>query len=217
MSKKNIINLVVGPVATNCWIYPFGSNSAAIIDPGDEADAIITALKKANLVPEYILLTHGHFDHILAIPKLTAFFNPKPQIVIHHHDSPFLGPESYENHCISVKIAMGTGEAGRSIIDLLPRGMPAPDVFIDEGSEIGPFTVLHTPGHTPGSVSFFDKEAKILFTGDTFFKDGFGRTDIPGGNAKQIYFSVKRLLALDPDIVVYPGHGETTTIGKEAK
>ena len=226
MPENKIIQLVVGPIQTNCWIYPFRESDAAhknqpakcaVIDPGDNADLIISTLKNNSLTPEYILLTHGHFDHILAIPNFIAAFNPAPQIVIHHLDSQFLGPDSYQNHCRSIRIAMGCGGISDAIINSLPQSMPSADIFVDEGSETGPFTVLHTPGHTPGSVSYWEKEAGVIFTGDTLFKDGFGRTDIPGGDPKQIYYSVGRLLKLDKNIIVYPGHGETTTIAREAK
>jgi len=219
MPENKIIKLVVGPIQTNCWIYAFDEtqpNQCAVIDPGEDAEKIISAVKENSLTPKYILLTHGHFDHIIALPDLLDAFNPKPQIVIHHLDSRFLGPESYEIHRISVGYAMG-GKDSKEIMASLPKTLPSEDVFIDEGSEVGPFTVIHTPGHTPGSVSFWDKKNGNVFTGDTLFKNGFGRTDIPGGDPKQIYFSVKRLFELDSNTNVYPGHGEATTIGRERR
>jgi len=87
--------------------------------------------------------------------------------------------------------------------------------LLEEGSTIGPFTVLHVPGHTPGCAAFWDKEQKVLFTGDTLFQRGYGRTDLPGGNEKDLVKSLNRLFSMDPDIKVYPGHGESTTIGQE--
>jgi glyoxylase-like metal-dependent hydrolase (beta-lactamase superfamily II) len=102
-----------------------------------------------------------------------------------------------------------------SFLDLYWSDMPPSDVQLEEGSIIGPFTVLHLPGHTPGSIAFWDKEAGLLFTGDTLFKSGYGRTDLPGGNQMKIYESLNRLFAMDGNITVYPGHGEITTIGQE--
>ena len=212
MSNKNIIQLTVGPVATNCWIYPIDKGSAAVIDPGDEAQEIIDALKKSSLTLEYILLTHGHFDHIAAVPKLAAAFEPKPQIAIHRLDSHYLGADAYKVHSQSIKAAMGVS----SFLDLYWNDVPPCDRFIEEGDTIGTFTVLHLPGHTQGSVAFWDKEEGVIFTGDTLFANGYGRTDLPGGNEEQLFTSLKRLFAMDANIKVYPGHDKTTTIEREA-
>jgi glyoxylase-like metal-dependent hydrolase (beta-lactamase superfamily II) len=88
--------------------------------------------------------------------------------------------------------------------------------LLTEGDVVGPFTTLHLPGHTPGSVAFWDKEAKILFSGDTLFKGDYGRTDLPGGSEPTLIASLKRLFTLDGEIKVYPGHDSATSIGREA-
>ena len=209
MAKSNITKLVVGPLSANCWIYPTGSGEAAIIDPGDEADKIIFTLKKLELVPKYILLTHGHFDHICGTPELSFF--GKPQIAIHRLDACYLGSDSYETHRNSIQSVFGDA----SFFDVYWSDMPPADILLEEGSAIGPFTVLHLPGHTPGSAAFWDKEQGNLFTGDTLFADGCGRTDLPGGNEADLAASLKKLFALPPNTLVYPGHGETTTISRE--
>ena len=208
---KSIIKLVVGPIATNCWIYPIDEAYVAVIDPGDEADAIISALKKSNLTPKYILLTHGHFDHIGAVPKLSEAFKGQCQIAIHRLDADCLGEGSYEIHKRSTMSAMGD----TSLLDYYWDNMPNADILLDEGSVIGPFTVMHLPGHTQGSAAFWDKGEGVLFTGDTLFNRGYGRTDLPGGSQEQIRESLMRLFAMDRNIAVYPGHGETTSIGRE--
>ena len=213
MSKKNITQLIVGPIATNCWIYPLGEKEAAVIDPGDEAEMIISALRKLSLVPRFILLTHGHFDHIAAVPQLVEVFAPvKPQIAIHRLDAEYLGPGAYKVHSASIRAAMGD----TSFIDAVWSDMPPPDILLDEGAVVGPFTVLHLPGHTPGSVAFWDKEENVLFSGDTLFEGTYGRTDLPGGSETDIIASLRRLLAMDANINVYPGHERATTIGREA-
>jgi len=209
-----IERLTVGRLATNCWLYPLGEKEAAVIDPGDEAELIISALKKLDLLPSYILLTHGHFDHIAAVPELAAL-ECKPKIAIHRLDSQYLGKDSYAAHSISIKAAMGDA----SFIDVfLPAGkreLPAPDILLEEGDTIGPLTVMHLPGHTPGSAAFWDKDEGIIFSGDTLFKNGCGRTDLPGGNEIDISRSLRRLFKMDGNIRVYPGHDEITTISRE--
>ena len=213
MSKKKITQLIVGPISTNCWIYPLGEKEAAIIDPGDEADQIVSTLERLSLVPRFILLTHGHFDHIAALPELTAAFKAhNPQIAIHRLDGEYLGPEAYKAHSLSIKAAMGSS----LLIDAFQNGLPPPDLLLDEGGVVGPFTVLHLPGHTPGSAAFWDKEAGALFSGDTLFEAAYGRTDLPGGSEEQLIASLRRLFTMDAGIEVYPGHGGTTTIGREA-
>ena len=210
MTKNKITRLVVGPFSTNCWIYPTNNNEAIIIDPGDEADKIIFTLKKLDIAVKYILLTHGHFDHICAVPEL-ALCTGKPQIAIHRLDSKSLGEGAYQVHAESLKVVFGDA----SFLDAYWNDMPAADTLLEEGSTVGPFTVLHVPGHTPGSAAFWDKEQKIIFTGDTLFKNGIGRTDLPGGSDVQIKDSLKRLFSLDAEIAVYPGHGEITSIDNE--
>ena len=210
MNNEKIQNIVVGPVATNCWIYAYADNKAAVIDTGDEADAIISAINKSSLTPVYILLTHGHFDHICASQQIADAFSGI-KLAVHRLDSGFLGPDARGAHMKSVEAAVGVA----SLMDVLWKETPCADILLDEGSEIGPFTVLHLPGHSPGSCAYWDKEAKILFSGDTLFAGAWGRTDLPGGNEEQIFESLRRLGSMDADIAVYPGHGETTTIGRE--
>jgi len=213
MKKKNVTNIIVGPIETNCWIYPFSEKDAIVIDPGDEADKIISVLRKLDLFPTYILLTHGHFDHIAALPELVQFYKTgKPKVAVHRLDSDYIGPNAYKTHSVSVKAAMGN----TSFIDAAWTDFPPHDLLLDEGDTIGPFTVLHIPGHTQGSLAFWDKEEGNLFTGDTLFAGDYGRTDLPGGSRKDIFKSLNRLFAMDSGINVYPGHGETTTIGRES-
>jgi glyoxylase-like metal-dependent hydrolase (beta-lactamase superfamily II) len=211
MPKEKIIKLTVGPIATNCWIYRFNDDSAAIIDPGDEADKIISVLLKSSLTPKYILLTHGHFDHICAVPHLVTAFHGKIKLAIHKLDKEYLGHKAYNIHRESMKKAIGD----TALLDMSWTEMPSPDILLEEGSSVDAFTVLHTPGHSPGSAVFWDKEAGILFSGDTLFSGAYGRTDLPGGNKDLLFNSLRRLFEMDENIRVFPGHGEETTIGQE--
>ncbi|MDR0878293.1 MAG: MBL fold metallo-hydrolase [Treponema sp.] len=205
-----INHITVGDIATNCWLYPLNETECAVIDPGAEPEKIIARLKQLHLRLAYILLTHGHFDHIAALPQLAAAF--APVIAIHRLDAQYLGPASNAVHRHSFTIAAGNAD----YIDALWEDMPAADRELEEGDKIGPFTVLHIPGHTEGSVGFYDEAAKVLFSGDTLFRGDYGRTDLPGGSDEKIFASLKRLLAMDGDIQVFPGHGPATTIKEEA-
>lgn len=218
-----IRRIIVGDIATNCWIYGTGE-ACAVIDPGAEADKIIAALTRLNMRPLYILLTHGHFDHIAALPALAGRYGKTagaeadgaetggaPVIAVHRLDAGYFGPASLEVHRRSFAAAAGNA----AYVDALWNGMPKPDRLLEDGDEIGPFTVLSLPGHTRGSAAFYDKSAGVLFSGDTLFRDGYGRTDLPGGNSGSIRQSLRKLLAMDKNIRVYPGHGPETTIGRE--
>ena len=220
---KRIECVVVGDIETNCWLYRLndeadGKQLCAVIDPGDEAGEIISRLKKLNWIPRYIFLTHGHFDHLMALPDLLlAFekdeFGSMPQTGIHALDAHYLGKGAFSAHRNSIG-AIGD-DAG--FLNSIWKPMPEAGLLLKEGENAGPFKVLHIPGHTQGSVGLLDENAGVLFSGDTLFKGDWGRTDLPGGNEDQIQQSLKRLLSLNEDTVVYPGHGPITTIREERR
>ncbi|GAB1482101.1 MBL fold metallo-hydrolase [Treponema sp.] len=206
-----IESIVVGAVATNCWILSLSKNDCAIIDPGGDAAAILSRIKKLQLCPQLILLTHGHFDHIGALPELWAEY-PEVEIAIHGEDAGYLGPLSLAVHrrdfiCIGAE----------GYVDAYWKESPNPTRLIAEGDRIGPFTVLHLPGHTRGSVAFYEAEKGELFSGDTLFAGGVGRTDLPGGDQSALEGSLKRLLQMDGEIRVRPGHGNDTRIHLERR
>ncbi|GMO54187.1 MAG: MBL fold metallo-hydrolase [Termitinemataceae bacterium] len=209
-----IYNLVVGNLGTNCWIAHYENNDAYIIDPGDDADEINKFLEDKKLKPAAILLTHGHFDHIAGLNDLYSYWKNKssnPDIVISKADSIYLGEGAYEHHCKSIKACFGR----IGFLDEALKNIPEATVIVEEGSHVGPFEVLMLSGHTEGSVGFYNKQTKELFSGDTLFNCGVGRTDLPEGDANKLSLSLKRLFALDPEITVFPGHGGITTIGNE--
>ena len=200
-----VVCVTVGIFQENCYLYACPETlEAVIIDPGDEAERIIRNIEEYKLVPKYIINTHGHIDHICAIDAVSAVY-PVP-LAIHPDDVP-----------------MYTNE---NMAQMFNRPAPLvkrkPDILLHEGDTIsfGTLTleVLHTPGHTQGSLSLWIPEENKLIAGDTLFRDSIGRTDLPGGNTRQILSSIKtRLFELPDQTVVIPGHGPNTTIGREKK
>lgn len=193
--------LAVGPIMANCYILGCEeTKSAAVIDPGDEADKILMALSENKLTVKYILNTHGHFDHVGANKRLKEVTGA--ELVIHPDDVAML--ES---------VNMAAASFGMSV-----ENSPKPDLTVNDGDTItfGNITlkVIHTPGHSPGGVSFHTDG--VVFVGDTLFAGSIGRTDFPGGDFNTLIASIKnRLLVLDDDTKALTGHGPATTIGQE--
>lgn len=187
--------LQVGSIPTNCYlVFDPGRADALVIDPGDNPERIFAALN--GRTPAAVLLTHGHFDHTGA---LSAFAGVP--IYIHEADAPMLS----DPH-----LSVGDGNG-----DLRPR--PAATHLLADGEQLHlaglDIAVLHTPGHTPGGVTYQIGDA--LFTGDTLFAHGYGRTDLPGGDFSALRRSLRRLLHLAGDFRVFPGHSESTTLNHE--
>lgn len=191
-----IKKVITGKIGENCFIIS-KNNECIIVDPGDNADKIINKLDGLKVLA--ILLTHGHYDHISACPKLVSTYNVPVYIHEGDKDYPFDGKLNCF-HYFARDFQFG---------DIEP-------VSITEGVlHIGSFNidVLHTPGHTPGSCCFLIEGH--LFSGDTLFKGTCGRTDLGQGSMADMKQSLKYLLTLDKNTVVYPGHGDYTTIGNE--
>ena len=162
------------------------TKEAILIDAGEEPEEILDFLEKRKIKLKYLLLTHGHYDHTVGYKKIQE--QTKAKILIHKED---------------VNISFGT--------------KVTPDAYLIDGDEInvGSITlkVLHTPGHTQGCCCFYFEKEKMLFSGDTLFYQGIGRTDLPEGNYDQELTSIKeKLLILPPETIVYPGHGPETNI-----
>jgi glyoxylase-like metal-dependent hydrolase (beta-lactamase superfamily II) len=210
--------ITVGELATNCWIVPLprSGGNCVLVDPGGDGDAIIARLGKLLLRPAYIALTHAHLDHIAALPDVAAAY-PDAKIAIHREEASKLGPDSREVHRRDFAAVGAAAYADAFFAVYADRGMKMPEasVLLDEGDVLGPFRVLHLPGHSPGSIGLLWEEEKILLSGDTLFRAGAGRTDLPGGSRELLNASLERLFKMEGDIRVYPGHEGTTTIGRE--
>lgn len=180
----------VGPLETNCYVISCEfTGHTFIIDPGDNPKVISNYIYRNEFIPKAIILTHGHPDHTGAVKLL-------------HGE-------------LAVPVYMH-----RADIEILKlAGIETIDKYLFHGNNIDlgreKFTIIHTPGHTPGSICILGNG--ILFSGDTLFKGGVGRTDLPGGSNEELENSIRnRLFILPPETIVYPGHGPETTIGDEA-
>ena len=196
-----LLTLPVGELGTNCFLISARDGETAVIDPGSQPELISAALEQHNLAPKMILLTHGHFDHIGAVQALKERY--RLPVYVHEADAEMLSsPEKNGG------------------ISLMGRTISAPwDETVREGSRIQLgdlcFRVLHTPGHSAGSGCYETED--LLFSGDTLFCGGVGRTDLYGGSYPQLRASLKRLAELAGDRRVYPGHGPATSLEKERR
>lgn len=199
-----IINtLAVGPIMANCFIVGCPtSRQAAVIDPGAEADRILTALAREKLTVTHLINTHGHFDHVGANRRMKEITHA--ELSIHRLDAPML------DHLARQAAAFG----------MATDDSPAPDRLLEEGDTLAvgeiSLRVIHTPGHTPGGICLLTDGA--IFVGDTLFAGSVGRTDFPGGNFEALQHSIQeKLFPLGDALKVYTGHGPATTIGQERR
>lgn len=193
----------VGLIQTDCYVaYDDNTREAFIVDPGDSAARIMRFVTENSLHVTHILLTHSHFDHILALADVQAATGAK--VCIHELEAPCVeAPDHAETRSLRIP-------------DLYIKPTKV-DITLKDGDTLSlagrDFTVLHTPGHTRGSVCYDNGE--IIFTGDTLFEDDCGRTDLPGGSMIEMMNSLRRLHDLPGDRIVYPGHDVSTTLSRE--
>ena len=193
--------LQLGQIGTNCYIFhQEGNAKCGVVDPGDQGEQVARWLKSRGLEPEAVLLTHGHFDHILGVPGLREEW---PDLPVYCHPAD-----------------LGEGETTGIFGQRFPTVRSFGNITTyREGDRITvagvELDVLETPGHTPGSVTLCAED--VLFTGDTLFQGSMGRTDLPGGDEGEIMRSLKRLGGLEGDYRVLPGHEGQSTLERERK
>ncbi|WP_153732947.1 MBL fold metallo-hydrolase [Sporosarcina obsidiansis] len=194
----------LGPIQTNCYVIEDEEKNCLVFDPGDQGEALLAEIQKLSLKPWAILLTHAHFDHIGAIETIRKAFDIP--VYLHIAEKDWLGNAQLN----------GSGK-----YPMFPDIVCNPaDVLVDEEKslQVGPFVmgVRHTPGHSPGSVSYIFKNDGFAIVGDTLFRGSVGRTDLPGGHTETLLSSIhNELLSLDDEMMIYPGHGPATTPGIE--
>ena len=188
----NILTLPLGSYQTNCYIaWADGSDSCIVIDPGYEPETVLAEAAQRGLSIAAILLTHGHFDHVGGV----QFLAQRTDCPVYIHPGELSLPESFTDGPLIYTANYDEGDT------LALAGLS--------------WKVLHTPGHTPGSVCLVCEDT--MFSGDTLFMDSCGRTDFPGGSVAQMQKSLQRLAALPGDYKVLPGHGPATQLSEERK
>ena len=196
-----IYTLTVGPLGTNCYLIMSEKRSIALVDPGADPERIIQTIEDLGSAPSMILLTHAHYDHMLAAPGLIA-------------DT---GAKLYA----SAKDIPALNDARLNLYNAAWSRLPAPQglkalAYGETLTVCGvKLDVLPTPGHTPGGVCLYAKDEGVLFSGDTLFCAGYGRVDFPGSSAADMRRSLLKLFELPGETRVLPGHGEETTIARE--
>ncbi|MEY8443422.1 MBL fold metallo-hydrolase [Lactococcus ileimucosae] len=199
------IDKIVNEIAQENTYILSNSTFSLLIDPGSQPDKIIEKLKEINKPLAAILLTHAHFDHIMGLDTIKEA-HPQALVLLHESEKDWLThPELNAS-----TLMMGEPVTCKTTVD---EYYTCNTPYSFSGLE---FSVRHTPGHSPGGVSFVFKQEGIVFSGDTLFSGSIGRTDLIGGNHEQLLQSIKQeLFSLPDDCIVYPGHGPSTTIGKE--
>ena len=197
-----IQTIVVGSLKVNCYLVADEeAGEGVVIDPGAEAEKILRAVRREGVQVRYVLNTHAHFDHMGANAELVE--KTGAPLALHPADRALL-----------------RAQGGAHWFGLMEQKSPSPEIELTSGQriEVGGLTleVLHTPGHSPGGVSFYLAEEGVVFVGDVLFASGIGRTDLPGGDRETLRRSIREVLLRLPDeTVVYPGHGPKTSIGQE--
>lgn len=196
--------LPVTPYQQNCsLVWCETSNIAALIDPGGESTRLISEVRQRNLTLEKVILTHGHLDHVGAANEIAQQFN-----------IPIIGPHEADQFWFDWL----PGQA--EMFNFPPLEAFLPQQWVKEGDRITvgeiQFQVFHCPGHTPGHIVLYEPNNKLLFAGDVIFQGSIGRTDFPKGNHGELIESIRnKILSLDEDITIVPGHGPITTVGYE--
>lgn len=193
-----IKRFIVGPLSTNCyWILYNGIS--ILIDPGFEDEELISFLMGKNI--DYIIFTHYHIDHILGYHHVKNVINNKQKTIIHKLDYEFLNDPNIN---------------GAGFIGFEFEKIDDAEYFDGEEFEIFPgCKLILASGHTPGSIVIYFENEKIMFSGDTIFSGGIGRTDLPGADPKKMICTLRKLIQFPPQTIIYPGHEESTTLEKE--
>lgn len=210
--------ILVGALHTNCYVFFSGKKECFLIDPGEDSGVILKRVLALNLVPKVMIFTHGHLDHTAAAQDIRVHhenLGVQVKIAVHETDAHFFGSKADKIHR---KSFAALGAEGLALFSEMYRGVPEADILLKDGDNIldSDLKVIHTPGHSAGSICLYSESRGILFTGDTLFCEGVGRTDIPGGSQKDLLDSIRnKLYSLPPETRIFPGHGPQSTLERE--
>ena len=197
------LSLMLGSLATNCYLLKLGDGKCVIVDIGEGAPVLLRRLETEKLTPCAILLTHGHFDHIAGVEQVREKF--QIPVYLHALDVPMLSDRNANLAYWISDSPFQAVQAWQTVADGQTLTIAQKD-----------FTLIHTPGHTPGGCCYYFPYENVVFSGDTLFCTSVGRTDFPGGSMSDIIRSIKEKLMTLPDrTTVYPGHNDVTTIENE--
>ena len=198
----NVFSKVVGPLGVNCYVVVSEEKNAVVIDPGGDAESLLALISGEGITVRYIALTHGHYDHSLAVPDLQAATGAP--VLIHEEDAYLLA---------------SVGESSFPLLNRLKDRPVTADRLLQDGDCFSvdelTFHVIHTPGHSRGSCIF--QCGDCWFTGDTLFAGDIGRTDLEGSDPAAMQASLKRIAAVEADYEVLPGHEESSTLRQEQR
>lgn len=210
--------IIVGPYYTNAYIISTAKKECFLIDPGGDAPTILQRLETLNMTPTTMVYTSGYLDHTSASREIQETYAERGveiTVGIHEADAKYLG-ETGERALRETYASFG--EAGTKAFESMFAPLPEPDYLLQDGQtlmEYG-FTVIHTPGFSPGSVCYYSEERGVLFSGDSLLFKQIGRTDFPEGNRETLIASVRdRLFVLPPETRVFPGRGPLTSLERE--
>ena len=216
-----IWNFVTGAFQVNTFVVHLKDKYVFVVDPGGDILTISQFLAAQELEPVAIVCTHGHFDHIFGIQDLRET-NGNIPLVAHPEEKCYFGSDALEAHGYDLQM-MGLPQLTEALSNI-----PEPDCWVEEGDtlakvagipcpeEAAQWKILHTPGHSSGSICLYNQQEGALISGDTLFYGGYGHSDLYSGNQQQLYTSLRRIMQLPPDTKLYPGHSEFDVPLKEA-
>lgn len=210
--------IIVGPLYTNAYVISTGKKECMLVDPGADSQEILARLEILNVVPTAIVFTHGHLEHTGAAQAIIEHYaerDVKIEVGIHRSDRPYLPPKGKDTN---LELFRPFGRDAMNVFETLFHELPKPTFFLKDGDQVleSDFVVMHTPGHSQGSVCLYSEERQMLFSGDTLFFKTVGRTDVVGSDLKKMTKSIRNVLfELPPETRLFPGHGPNSTLERE--
>jgi glyoxylase-like metal-dependent hydrolase (beta-lactamase superfamily II) len=210
--------IIVGPLYTNAYVISTGKKECMLLDPGADSDELLARLEILNVIPTAIVFTHGHLDHTSAAQDIVSHYaerGVKIEVGIHRSDRPYLPPKGKDTNW---ELFKPLGPQAKATFKALYSDLPKPTFFLKDGDPVldTDFVVVHTPGHSQGSICLYSEERNSLFSGDTLLFKTVGRTDVVGSDIGKLEKSIRKtLFELPAETRLFPGHGPNSTLERE--